>query len=428
MGPAEAVLRIGRFTLDARRRLLLGPDGAEVPLRPKSLMLLQLLARHAGAVVGRRQILDAVWPGLAVTDDSITQCIGEIRRALGPEGSLLRTVPKRGYLLQPAPDSAAPPRVRSRRWRAAALLLGSGMALVALVVLVRPSTPVAWRPGPSPSAVLPVADPAPPPSAASPARVLLEQGRAAAYRANGNRGENWLAARALFEKAIAAEPDFAPAYAEAAFTHTNMASSGLSPDPAAELRAAEALAERAVALAPDLPVVHAARAAVFRLQRRPSDALAAYRRAVELDESQHPSRANIGWMLILLGEPDGAVEPVLRSMALAEANHPFTGTWLTYLGIAELQIGRGDHGADRFRRALERPAFLSPDLRRLYLAAALALNGDTEEAALLVREVRQRQPELTAARLRQAELSDEPGFLARQQALYRGLALAGLPD
>ena len=43
--------------------------------------------------------MQAVWPEVFVTDDSITQCTGEIRRALGKDAHLLRTLPKRGYLL-----------------------------------------------------------------------------------------------------------------------------------------------------------------------------------------------------------------------------------------------------------------------------------------------------------------------------------------
>jgi TolB-like protein len=57
--------------------------------------------RNPGRVVGRSEILDAVWPGLFVSDDSITQCVVELRRAMGEVGTaLLRTVPRRGYLLQ----------------------------------------------------------------------------------------------------------------------------------------------------------------------------------------------------------------------------------------------------------------------------------------------------------------------------------------
>lgn len=414
-------LPVGGFTLDEAQATLLAPDGARVPLRPKTFALLRLLARHRGHVVERQQILDEVWAGLTVTDDNVTQCIGEIRRALGEEGGrLLRTVPRRGYLLaaEPAPPpqhaTAAPPR-RTARWAWVAVpvvllaALGAG-GWTTRQRLVEPA-PLALAGG-----------------SGAEARALFDQGRAMAYRGQGGRADNWLTARRLFERAIAADPRFAQAYVEAAFTYTNMATSGLSTDPAGDLDSAAALVRDAVRLAPDLAVVRAAEGAVLRLQRRPAEALQAYREAVRLDPLQYPSRANAGLMLILVGRPQEAAEPVLEAMALAESNHSFTGTWLTYLGIAELQMGVGDFGAERFRRSLERQAFLAPDTRRLFLAAALALQGQAEAAGVLVREVLARQPAMTATRLRQAELSDDPAYLANQANLYRGLKLAGLPD
>lgn len=94
-------IRFGHCTLDDGRGVLLAPNGTETLLRPKTLELLRLFLRNPGRVVGRSEILDAVWPGLFVSDDSITQCVVELRRAMGDVGTaLLRTVPRRGYLLQ----------------------------------------------------------------------------------------------------------------------------------------------------------------------------------------------------------------------------------------------------------------------------------------------------------------------------------------
>jgi TolB-like protein len=54
---------------------------------------------NAGRLLDRDEIMAAVWPGVSVTDDSVTQAIKEIRRALGDgEQRLLRTVPRRGFL------------------------------------------------------------------------------------------------------------------------------------------------------------------------------------------------------------------------------------------------------------------------------------------------------------------------------------------
>ncbi len=97
----EGRLRFGACVLDVTRAVLAAPDGTEAQLRPKTLELLRLLLANAGRIVTREELLDRVWPDVFVTDDSITQCISEIRRAMGPLGSaLLRTMPRRGYILE----------------------------------------------------------------------------------------------------------------------------------------------------------------------------------------------------------------------------------------------------------------------------------------------------------------------------------------
>src|SRR4051794_10477904 len=91
--------RFGRFVLDLNQGALLALGGVELPLRPKSFALLQLFVENAGRLLDRDTIMGAVWPDVFVTDDSITQCVGDIRRALGDEAQrMLRTVPRRGYL------------------------------------------------------------------------------------------------------------------------------------------------------------------------------------------------------------------------------------------------------------------------------------------------------------------------------------------
>src|SRR4051812_8173717 len=94
-----AAYRFDCFTLDLARGALLASDSTELPLRPKSFALLQFFVENAGRLLKRETIMEAVWPDVFVTDDSITQCVGEIRRVLGDETQrLLRTLPRRGYL------------------------------------------------------------------------------------------------------------------------------------------------------------------------------------------------------------------------------------------------------------------------------------------------------------------------------------------
>jgi adenylate cyclase len=88
------------FAFDPTRGVISRPCGDDIRLRPQSADVLQYLLDRAQRVVGREEILQAIWPDVVVTEQSITQCISDIRRALGtvaPE--LLRALPKRGYIL-----------------------------------------------------------------------------------------------------------------------------------------------------------------------------------------------------------------------------------------------------------------------------------------------------------------------------------------
>ena len=87
-----------RFCRSAR--YLVDAHGALIPLRKQSIEVLKYLADQANTIVPKSAIQDQVWPGVVVTDDSLVQCISEIRKALGDtDRSLLQTYPRQGYLL-----------------------------------------------------------------------------------------------------------------------------------------------------------------------------------------------------------------------------------------------------------------------------------------------------------------------------------------
>ena len=88
------------FELDPERAELRGPDGEVIKLRSKSFDMLRQLASHAGRVLSKQKLTEAVWPGVHVSEDGLFQCIREIRSALGDdERELIRTVSGRGYML-----------------------------------------------------------------------------------------------------------------------------------------------------------------------------------------------------------------------------------------------------------------------------------------------------------------------------------------
>jgi adenylate cyclase len=104
---AATVYQFDRFVLDLSRGVL-SADGTECALRSKSFALLRLFVENAGRLIDRDEIMQAVWPGVFVTDDSIAQCISEIRRVLDDhQQRLLRTLPRRGYLFAAPAQRAA---------------------------------------------------------------------------------------------------------------------------------------------------------------------------------------------------------------------------------------------------------------------------------------------------------------------------------
>jgi adenylate cyclase len=92
-------LEFESFTLDLDRLCLLGPSGP-ADLRPKSFEVLRYLVEHAGRVVTKEEMLDALWPDVTVGEESLTQCISEVRRAINDTGQrIIKTIPRRGYLI-----------------------------------------------------------------------------------------------------------------------------------------------------------------------------------------------------------------------------------------------------------------------------------------------------------------------------------------
>jgi adenylate cyclase len=120
------VLRFDRFALDlSRGRLRSGEQDIDLP--PKSFAVLCHLAENAGRLVPKQELHDAVWPNVVVSEDSLVQSIGEIRRKLGDhDRRLIKTVSRRGYLLDvPVSVSDVPSKQVSETFRLGAVALQS---------------------------------------------------------------------------------------------------------------------------------------------------------------------------------------------------------------------------------------------------------------------------------------------------------------
>ena len=86
------------FRLDVTRGALFRGD-TELRLRPKSFDVLKYLLENSGELITKDKLIDSVWDGMAVTDDSLVQCLKDIRRALDDvDQTIIKTVPRRGYI------------------------------------------------------------------------------------------------------------------------------------------------------------------------------------------------------------------------------------------------------------------------------------------------------------------------------------------
>ena len=89
----------GPFRLDLKGHRLLR-DGRVVELSVRLVDVLAYLAAHAGELVTREQLLDALWPGVFVTDNTVTRAISDLRHALGDPtkaSRYIQTAARRGY-------------------------------------------------------------------------------------------------------------------------------------------------------------------------------------------------------------------------------------------------------------------------------------------------------------------------------------------
>jgi TolB-like protein/DNA-binding winged helix-turn-helix (wHTH) protein len=95
------VLRVGAWRVDTTSGDM-SKDGNTIKLEARTVRLLSYMASRAGEVVSIDDLLDNVWTGVVVTQDSVYQAVASLRRALGDdtkEPRYIVTVPRFGYRL-----------------------------------------------------------------------------------------------------------------------------------------------------------------------------------------------------------------------------------------------------------------------------------------------------------------------------------------
>jgi len=97
--PAGRLWRFADRSFDeSSLELCVGGEVVDLELKPLEVLL--YLLQHAGEVVTKSELLDAVWPGLNVVEGSLSTAVYKLRKALGDDdSSIVVTVPRVGYRL-----------------------------------------------------------------------------------------------------------------------------------------------------------------------------------------------------------------------------------------------------------------------------------------------------------------------------------------
>ena len=392
IGEWRADLKTGRLTSARETRAV----------EPKVMDLLFLLASRPGEVFSRDEIMEALWPGVTVGEDTLARSISKLRKALGDDPAApryLETIPKRGYRLIAAPGGAAAPEQIERRppqrtwlWLALAAAVITALAILVAEPLI-----------PSPKA------------SAAAAAELTSRGDDAYFQYT--RADNE-AAIDLYQRALAADPDHARALAGLAnatvqtvvrwpqaagrseIVDPNLGEAlakGRTRTPQARQALARAmeLAERSVRLAPSDAASHKALGFVRSAQGDFGGALAAYRRALELDPDAWGVMINMGDVLEIKGDKTAALPWFERAYAAMSRVYHREAVrvwpWQPDLGAAialrHAELGRAQEAELWYRRVLSK----SPLHRDATAGLAKVLAGrDPAAARQLCREMAER--------------------------------------
>jgi DNA-binding response OmpR family regulator len=94
----DEAIAFGRFCAVPRARQLL-LEGHQVEIGGRAFDLLMVLLRSKGGLVTKEEIFRLVWPSMVVEECNLRFQIGSLRKALGADGDMIKTIVRRGYML-----------------------------------------------------------------------------------------------------------------------------------------------------------------------------------------------------------------------------------------------------------------------------------------------------------------------------------------
>ncbi len=231
-------------------------------------------------------------------------------------------------------------------------------------------------------------------------------------------------AEALFERAIALQPDFAEAITDLATLLLTKARDYDDPTTSQDVETARKLIAHALELAPQNPRALAARGFLLLIDQNYQEAMASYRLALALEPSSIPARLGLARCANALGHPEETVA-VIKDVLAMDPLDPQNRVRFQQLGMALLMLGRSGEAVEW----LEKASAGNPDpmeYDEMAMIAAYRLTGREADAATKYAAYAARWPHRTAWRLACFATKAEanlPGF----KAMSAALVAAGMP-
>ena len=225
-------------------------------------------------------------------------------------------------------------------------------------------------------------------------------------------------ARELFLKAIEYDPNFANAYAMLGWTHVYEAMNGWSEDREASLERAYVLSEQAIQIQPALPLAYFVRGLVNRERKEYIKAIVDVEKALQYDPNYANAHMLMGTLLYYAGQPEESIQTIRKAMRL-NPHHPYNYSY--HLGQGLYILRRYQEAIEALESGLEtNPSSLRT---QVWLAAALAQSGDTDEAAWQVEQLLLENPDLSLQKVQHLFPFKDPKDLDH---FLEGLRIAGL--
>jgi TolB-like protein len=241
----------------------------------------------------------------------------------------------------------------------------------------------------------------------------------------GSTPDNMAQARAMFEQALALDPNNIEATIWTAAVNLEVASAYMSDDGTALVAAAEAMLVKALSLAPNHAFAHLLLGSLLNATNRAAQCISECERALALDRNLADAHAETGLAWHLMGQgakTEAHVNEALRISPRDIAAH----RWLAIVGISKLQILADIEALGWLRRSIELNR--NYPLAHFWLATALALLGWPSQASAAAKAGLSLDPTFTVRRFRDNAPSDNPIFLERRKRVCEGMRLAGIPE